>query len=61
MNLPTLVVWGENDTVTEADVLTKALDGRTLILEGAGHACYLDRPEEFHRELLAFLQALAPA
>ena len=64
VNVPTLVVWGANDTIiplAEADVLAKALDGRTLILEGAGHACYLDRPEEFHRELLAFLRALEPA
>ncbi|MAG71291.1 MAG: alpha/beta fold hydrolase [Vicinamibacterales bacterium] len=59
VQVPTLVVWGENDTVfpvAQADVLTEALDGKTLILEGASHPAYLDRPDDFHRELLAFLK-----
>ena len=60
-DVPTLVVWGENDTVfpvAQADVLADALGGKTLILEGASHPCYLDRPDDFHRELLAFLETL---
>jgi abhydrolase domain-containing protein 14 len=63
LHVPSLVVWGENDTiipVAQAEVLATALSGRTLILEGAGHPCYLDRPEDFHRALLAFLQGLDP-
>ncbi|HJO37937.1 MAG: alpha/beta fold hydrolase [Vicinamibacterales bacterium] len=59
--VPTLVVWGENDTVfpvAQADVLADALGGTTLILEGASHPAYLDRPDEFHLELLAFLKTL---
>ena len=62
LQVPSLVVWGENDTMippAQAEVLATALGGRTLILEGAGHPCYLDRPDDFHRELLAFLQELA--
>ncbi len=63
VQVPSLVVWGANDTLVplaQADVLATALHGRTLILEEAGHACYVDRPEDFHRELLAFLQTLKP-
>jgi len=28
------------------------------ILEGAGHAAYLDKPDEFHELLLTFLRAV---
>jgi abhydrolase domain-containing protein 14 len=56
---PTLIVWGAKDSVIPidgADVLARALSkSGKLVLEGAGHACYLDRPKEFHAALLAFL------
>ena len=58
VDVPTLVVWGENDQVipvSQASVLAEALDGATLILSGASHPCYLDRPDEFHRALLDFI------
>jgi pimeloyl-ACP methyl ester carboxylesterase len=61
VQVPTLAVWGERDTVVpvaQADVLVSALRGRKLILAGASHACYLDRPDEFHAELLKFLDEL---
>ena len=51
VDVPTLVVWGENDAVvpvSQAGVLAEALNGDTLILAGAGHPCYLDQPDEFH-------------
>jgi abhydrolase domain-containing protein 14 len=56
--VPALVVWGERDAVFPlalaqplADAFT---DGRVLVLPGAGHPAYLDQPELFHRELVAF-------
>ena len=61
VDTPTLVVWGENDQVipvSQASVLAEALNGETLILAGAGHPCYLDRPDEFHRALLDFIGGL---
>ena len=61
VDVPTLVVWGENDQVipvSQAGVLAEALKGETLILAGASHPCYLDRPDEFHRALLEFLDGL---
>ncbi len=57
--IPALLVWGERDRIVPpaqgerlAGVLPHA---RFVVLEGAGHACYLDRPDEFHEHLLAFL------
>jgi abhydrolase domain-containing protein 14 len=61
VHVPALVVWGDNDRVvpvSQAGVLAEALGGETLILAGARHPCYLDRPEQFHRALLSFVAAL---
>ncbi len=59
---PVLIVWGQTDRlipVEQADQLLAAIGhGETLILEGAGHAAYMDRTEEFHRALLRFLAAV---
>jgi abhydrolase domain-containing protein 14 len=58
---PALVVWGSNDRTfppSLADDLVASLKrGRKLLLQGAGHACYLDRPDEFHAELIAFVKS----
>lgn len=60
--VPTLLVWGENDEVIpvrESKTLLEAMGrSRRVVLEGASHACYLDRPIDFHRELLQFLAGL---
>lgn len=61
--VPTLIVWGEKDTIIspkQAEVLARALPAsRKVILPGASHPCYLDKPIEFHRELLQFLRGLS--
>lgn len=63
--VPTLLVWGENDQtipLEEADLLARRLpETLRVVLEGAGHPSYLDRPEEFHAALLAFLARVLPA
>lgn len=60
--VPTLILWGSEDQilpVKQSNRLTKALPAsRRVILEGASHPCYLDRPIDFHRELLQFLGGL---
>lgn len=60
--VPTLIVWGSEDKllpVKQSNRLSKALPAsRRVILEGASHPCYLDRPIDFHRELLLFLGGL---
>lgn len=57
--VPTLIFWGENDRIVpvkEGQRLSKAMPGsRLVVLEDAGHPCYLDQPFAFHRELLQFL------
>ncbi|MEW6742079.1 MAG: alpha/beta fold hydrolase [Planctomycetota bacterium] len=57
--VPALVVWGGADRVlpvAQAEKLARLMpDARTVIIEGADHACYLDKPEEFHKALLDFL------
>jgi abhydrolase domain-containing protein 14 len=60
--VPTLVVWGERDELFPVDgaaALARQIPGaRTLILPGARHPCYLDRPAAFHEGLLGFIEAL---
>ncbi len=62
VKVPTLIVWGEKDEIIpmqKSDALAAVLeDAKRVILKGAGHPCYVDSPEEFHRELLAFLGSL---
>jgi pimeloyl-ACP methyl ester carboxylesterase len=62
VKVPTLIVWGEKDEIIpmeKSDALAAVLeDAKRVILKGAGHPCYVDSPEEFHRELLSFLKTL---
>ncbi|HJS72888.1 MAG TPA: alpha/beta fold hydrolase [Vicinamibacteria bacterium] len=62
VKVPTLVVWGEKDEIIpmqKSDTLTAVLeDAKRVILKDAGHPCYVEKPGEFHRELLVFLRSL---
>lgn len=62
-SVPALVVWGERDTVfpvSQAQPLANAFaDARVLVLPGARHPAYLDQPELFHRELVAFARRVS--
>ncbi|XP_048813321.1 putative protein-lysine deacylase ABHD14B [Lagopus muta] len=58
---PTLIVYGDQDVElgqVSLSNLRHLARHQVLVLQGAGHACYLDKPEEWHRGLLAFLQQL---
>jgi abhydrolase domain-containing protein 14 len=51
ITVPLLAIWGEHDTISApengkiiADHVNKS---EVYILTGAGHACYLDKPEDF--------------
>lgn len=63
-DLPALVLWGDKDDVVPPKVsrsLAEALpNSRRAEIADAGHACYLDQPQVFHRELLLFLKGLGP-
>uniref|UniRef100_A0A8D0F8U8 Abhydrolase domain containing 14B n=2 Tax=Strigidae TaxID=30459 RepID=A0A8D0F8U8_STROC len=58
---PTLIVYGDKDMElgqVSLNNLRHLPEHRVLVLQDAGHACYLDKPNEWHRGLLAFLQQL---
>lgn len=60
--LRALLIWGSEDTVvplSALDQLAARLDSpRRVILQGARHPSYLDEPERFHQELIAFVETL---
>ncbi|XP_005354069.1 protein ABHD14B-like [Microtus ochrogaster] len=55
---PTLIVYGDQDPMGSSSFqhLKQLPNHRVLVMEGAGHPCYLDKPEEWHTVLLDFLQ-----
>lgn len=60
LEMPVLLLWGDKDDVFPVDDYGKNLKNqfplaKLLILKGAGHAAYLDKPNEFHDLLLDFL------
>ncbi|XP_041281694.1 protein ABHD14A [Onychostruthus taczanowskii] len=58
---PTLILYGDHDTGLAPQALQNLQhlpNHRVAVLSGAGHACYLDKPEDFHRALLGFLHQL---
>ncbi|NXM70063.1 ABHEA protein, partial [Serilophus lunatus] len=58
---PTLILYGDHDTGLAPQALHHLQhlpEHRVVIVPGAGHACYLDKPEDFHRALLGFLRQL---
>ncbi|MGC8617931.1 MAG: alpha/beta fold hydrolase [Thermoplasmata archaeon] len=61
IKIPVLGIWGSLDTVSDpssSELIRKLRYGRAEIIEGAGHACYLDKPEEFNRLIREFLNGL---
>lgn len=64
IRVPVLAIWGSEDAVVPRDQgreLVAAVPGaQWVLLDGARHPSYLDRPEEFHHALLSFLARVAP-
>ena len=60
--VPALIFWGSEDRtipLKQGEQLSRAMPAsRLVVLDGASHPCYLDRPLDFHRELLQFLRGL---
>ena len=58
---PTLIVRGAESDILSAEVAKKMAerlpDGRVVEIAGAGHTVPADRPEEFVRQIRAFLEA----
>lgn len=59
IQVPCLVVWGSRDPIAPieaARILIAKITGSELkVFENAGHPCYLDEPDLWHKGLLAFL------
>lgn len=59
ITIPCLIVWGGDDRISplaNGELLARKIGGaRLVVIDQAPHPCYLEQPEIFHRELLAFL------
>jgi abhydrolase domain-containing protein 14 len=60
LKMPVLLIWGDKDTLFPVDEYGKALKNqlsrsKLLILKDAGHAVYLEKPNEFNELLADFL------
>ncbi|NXJ64717.1 ABHEA protein, partial [Rostratula benghalensis] len=58
---PTLILYGDRDTRLGLQALQSLRHlprHRVAVVPDAGHACYLDKPEDFHWALLGFLRQL---
>lgn len=65
LKMPVLLIWGDKDNVFPVNEFGQNLKkslmrSKLIILKGAGHAAYLDKPEEFHEILADFLEEISP-
>lgn len=62
ISLPTLAIWGSNDRIIppqQADLLVESMpNAEKVILPNAGHACYMKATDEFHQQLIQFIQSV---
>jgi len=57
----TLVVWGERDDAVGGRAAKRLLEipgSESHVIKGAGHACYVDNPDEFHAVVGEFLRGV---
>ncbi|XP_029455372.1 protein ABHD14B-like [Rhinatrema bivittatum] len=58
---PTLIVYGDQDEQLgeiSLNNLKNLANHKVMVMKGAGHACYLDNPDEWHHGLLDFLKTV---
>jgi pimeloyl-ACP methyl ester carboxylesterase len=62
LQVPTLIVYGENDSTPMAKQARNDLsimpNSQEVCLKNAGHAAYLDQPDVFHKMLYNFMELL---
>ncbi len=61
LTIPVIIVWGSKDRVVSLDELRKLaehLEAQLTIYENAKHPAYLDYPERFKKDLIAFYKAI---
>ena len=65
INVPTLVIVGDQDRVTPPDLSNELADmipdARLNVIRGAGHLSNLERPDDFNRVVEAFIREVDPA
>ncbi|XP_072238083.1 putative protein-lysine deacylase ABHD14B [Leuresthes tenuis] len=61
VKVPTLIVYGDQDTqLGEVSLrnLSNLANHSVVVMKGAGHPCYLDDPDTWHKALIDFLHQL---
>jgi pimeloyl-ACP methyl ester carboxylesterase len=62
INMPVLLICGEEDKLTPPDVMQsmddKIKNSKMIVIEGAGHIAPVERPEIINKEILKFLSGL---
>lgn len=61
VKVPALIVYGDQDAqLGEASLhnLSNLANHRVVVMKGAGHPCYLDDPDTWHKALMDFLNTL---
>jgi len=65
IRVPTLLVWGENDPLVPlvyGEAMQREIEGsRLVVIPGAAHVAMWDRPSEFNRIALSFLDEVEAA
>lgn len=59
---PSLIAYGDQDTELgelSLNNLKNLASHRVMEIKGAGHACYLNKPDEWHHGMLEFLNSLS--
>ena len=64
LEIPVLLVWGDRDNVFPVEQYGRELkqalpQSKLLIIKGARHPAYLDRPQEFHELLFDFIEEIS--
>ena len=63
IRVPTWIMWGSADAVFPlalGQVMAESIvDSQLSVFEGAPHPCYLEDPDRFHAEVIAFALGLA--
>lgn len=61
VKVPSLIVYGDQDSQlgeVSLNNLKNLTNHRVVVMKGAGHACYLDDPDTWHRALTDFISTL---
>lgn len=62
LKTPTMIIYGQTDKEygeKSANDLMNIPDSKVHVIKGAGHACYLQNPEEFNEVLKNFLEEIS--